>query len=131
MIHLYTDGSAKTKKGGWGCLIVEDDVEIECSGTVENTTNNRMEITAVIEGLKLIRDGAVVIFSDSQYVINCAQRKWKRNINLDLWAIYDEIATRFIIEWRWVKAHNGHRENTIADRLSRNYCASGHPARCN
>ena len=61
------------------------------------------------------------IYSDSQYVINCAQKLWKRNLNHDLWKIYDEMIKDKIINFIWVKAHNGDIYNEIADKLSRNY----------
>ena len=123
-MKIYTDGSCdyKTKKGGWGFISVSDNVDIEFCGEEHNTTNNRMELTAVINCIKEFENEKnFEIYSDSQYVINCAQKLWKRNLNHDLWKIYDEMIKDKIINFIWVKAHNGDIYNEIADKLSRNY----------
>ena len=125
-MKLYTDGSAniKTLEGGWGCLVVYDDgTELQLSGCEKNTTNNRMEIMGVIFGIKEVCyfTKNIEVYSDSKYVINCAQKIFKRSKNLDLWEIYDNLTQNLTVTFTWVKAHNGHRENEIADFLSRNY----------
>ena len=133
MIKIYTDGacSGNPGPGGWGVLIVEDNEEREIFGGEPDTTNNRMEMTAAIEGLKATT-GAVHLYTDSQYVkngINQWIHGWKRNgwktaskkpvKNKDLWVELDELTSNREVEWHWVKGHSGHRENDRADALAR------------
>jgi ribonuclease HI len=134
-IDLYTDGacSGNPGKGGWGALLRHGLHEKELSGFAPDTTNNRMELTAVIEGLKAIKKPAhVTIFTDSRYVIDGITlylENWKENgfktadkkpvKNQDLWCALDHELMRHRITWQWVKGHSGHVENERVDALAR------------
>lgn len=135
VLELYTDGARKGDKvGGWGCVIRYGTYEKELSGGEADTTNNRMEMLGVIEGLAaLTRTGLTVhITTDSQYVIKgitewmpgWIRRGWKTGDgepvkNKDLW---QEMVTLLnehdAVTWQWVKGHNGHPENERADALA-------------
>lgn len=134
MVEIYTDGACKGNPGvgGWGAILRFGGTEKELFGGVANTTNNRMEMTAVIEALRsLSRSCGVVVFTDSSYVqkgISEWIHGWKRNgwktsdkkpvKNADLWQTLDQLAAGHKIEWRWVKGHAGHPENERADQLA-------------
>jgi ribonuclease HI len=136
MIKIYTDGACKGNPGpgGWGALIINnDDDKKEIYGGENETTNNRMELSAVIEALKVIGDQAcsITIFTDSKYVLKGMSewiKGWKSNKwissnkkpvkNKDLWEILDSLASLHKIEWVWVKGHSGHPENDRADFLA-------------
>ena len=102
-IQIYTDGSCKGNPGpgGWAAVIFSNGQMIkELSGGDANTTNNKMEITAVIKGLQAIPSSSKIdIFSDSSYVINSMTRNWKRNVNKDLWSQLDFEAARHQLTW--------------------------------
>ncbi|MBO4742100.1 MAG: ribonuclease HI [Bacteroidales bacterium] len=121
-IFLYTDGAASGNPGpgGWGVVLVCGNLRKELSGGFALTTNNRMELLAVIKGLEAIRwRGAnVEVWSDSQYVVNTLSQGWKRKKNHDLWARYDLLSQRFSLTFHWVKGHAGHPENERCDRLA-------------
>jgi ribonuclease HI len=133
-VEMYTDGACRGNPGpgGWG-------VSLRAGGKVKNfyggeieTTNNRMELTAAIEGLRALnRSSAVVIYTDSQYVRlgitewihNWKQRGWKTAArkpvkNDDLWRQLDHLAADHDIDWRWVKGHSGDPGNELADSLA-------------
>jgi cyclic pyranopterin phosphate synthase len=122
MITIYTDGacSGNPGLGGWGAVIIKDNgQESYFSGSQEDTTNNRMEIQAVIEGLKNSNsDEEIRIFSDSTYVINTLTKNWKRNANNDLWSELDDLIKSRNIKWNWVKGHSGDKYNDLADELA-------------
>lgn len=134
MVEIYTDGACKGNPGvgGWGAILRFGETEKELFGGVANTTNNRMEMTAVIEALRaLSRSCDAVVFTDSSYVqkgISEWIHGWKRNgwrtadkkpvKNADLWQTLDELAAGHKIEWRWVRGHAGHPENERADVLA-------------
>ncbi len=134
MVEIYTDGACKGNPGvgGWGAILRSGETEKELFGGVANTTNNRMEMTAVIEALRaLSRSCEAVVFTDSSYVqkgISEWIHSWKRNgwktadkkpvKNADLWQTLDDLAKGHKIEWRWVKGHAGHPENERADQLA-------------
>ena len=134
-IELYTDGacSGNPGPGGWAAILRSGAHERELSGGETRTTNNRMEMTAVIEGLKQIKRAShVVIHTDSRYVLDGASKwldGWKRKNwrtadrkpvkNEDLWRRLDEEMSRHQIIWRWVQGHSGHPENERADLLAR------------
>ena len=121
-IYLYTDGasSGNPGPGGWGVVLRCGEVRKELSGGFACTTNNRMELLAVIKGLEAIRwEGArVQVFSDSTYVVNTITQGWKRKKNHDLWAQFDALAPRFQLTFNWIRGHAGHPENERCDRLA-------------
>ena len=133
-VVIYTDGACKGNPGpgGWGVLLRAKGAEKELWGGEAATTNNRMELMAVIRALEALkRRSQVRVYTDSQYVqkgISEWVRKWKRNgwktserkpvKNDDLWRRLDELAAQHEIEWHWVKGHAGHPENERADRLA-------------
>jgi ribonuclease HI len=134
-IELFTDGacSGNPGPGGWGAILRSGAVEKELSGGAPATTNNRMELMAVIEGLNALKKpSAVTIYTDSRYVMDGAMswlKNWKARgwktadkkpvKNEDLWRALDDAMTPHQIEWRWVRGHTGHPENERADALAR------------
>jgi ribonuclease HI len=134
-IELYTDGacSGNPGPGGWGAILRMGMHEKELFGGEPETTNNRMEMTAVIEGLKALkRPVQADIYTDSQYVMKgitewihgWKSRGWKTASkepvkNVDLWQLLDKEAARHQLKWHWVKGHAGHVENERADALAR------------
>lgn len=134
-VELFTDGacSGNPGPGGWGALLRCKGVEKELSGAEPDTTNNRMELMAAIEGLKsLKRACAVDLYTDSKYVLQgltewlpgWKARGWKTADkkpvkNQDLWMALDEQVARHHVTWHWVKGHAGHAENERVDELAR------------
>jgi cyclic pyranopterin phosphate synthase len=121
MIEIYTDGAClgNPGPGGWGAVIIEDGIKRTLSGADESTTNNRMEMLAVIQGLASVPESEpVTVFSDSQYVVNTMTRGWKRKANLDLWDRLDAEVAAHRVEWRWVRGHAGDPGNEEADSLA-------------
>ena len=123
-ILIYTDGSCIKNPGGpggWAFVLIESEREYLVSSGCKVTTNNRMELTAVIEALSFVTPKSrCVIYSDSQLVINCALGKWKRKANLDLWELYDIESKDKDITFEWVKGHSGNKYNEIVDKLALN-----------
>ncbi|MFO0774080.1 MAG: ribonuclease HI [Nitrospiraceae bacterium] len=135
MMEIYTDGacSGNPGPGGWGVLIREDSRETEFCGGEPATTNNRMELLAVIEALQSLPGTATArVYTDSQYVqkgISEWIHSWKRRgwktadkkpvKNEDLWRRLDDLANGHKIDWRWVRGHNGHPDNERVDALAR------------
>lgn len=133
-VTIYSDGACKGNPGpgGWGALLVADGHEKELHGGEPATTNNRMELTAVIRALEsLKRPCEVAIYTDSQYVKNGIQSwivNWKRNgwktadrkpvKNAELWRELDELVARHRVAWHWVRGHAGHEGNERADALA-------------
>jgi ribonuclease HI len=133
-VVIYTDGACRGNPGpgGWGALLKYKDSEKTLKGFAPETTNNRMELMAVIEGLRsLNRDCDVELNTDSKYVlqgINDWIVNWKKNgwktaakkqvKNVDLWQQLDEQAGRHSISWHWVKGHSGVPGNEAADQLA-------------
>ncbi|NLE72671.1 MAG: ribonuclease HI [Actinomycetales bacterium] len=131
---MWTDGACKGNPGpgGWGAYLRFGDHERELCGGEERTTNNRMELTAVIEGLRALnRPCEVVLHVDSTYVMHGITRwlaGWQRNgwltaakqpvKNADLWRALDAELARHTVTWRWVKGHAGDPGNERADRLA-------------
>ncbi len=135
-VEIFTDGACKGNPGpgGWGVVIRSGANERELSGGEKLTTNNRMEMTAAIEGLKaLTRPCHVTLSTDSRYVMDGLTKwikGWQRNgwrtadkkpvKNAELWQALLEAAKPHRIDWQWVKGHAGHPENERADRLASN-----------
>ncbi len=133
-IYIYSDGACKGNPGpgGWGALLVADGHRKEICGGEPNTTNNRMEMTAVIRALELLkRPSTVEVHTDSQYaqkgisewLPGWKQRNWRTASgkpvkNQDLWQQLDALSQQHHVEWRWVRGHNGHTENERADVLA-------------
>lgn len=134
LIDIYSDGACKGNPGpgGWGALLVSGGHRKEICGGELDTTNNRMEMTAVIRALEQIkRPSRVRVHTDSQYVqkgVSEWMSGWKRRNwrtadgkpvkNQDLWQALDTLGSTHTIEWKWVKGHAGHPENERADALA-------------
>ena len=135
MIDIFTDGacSGNPGPGGGGAILRSGKHEKEISGGEAATTNNRMEIMAVVRALKsLTKPSVVVVHTDSRYVMDGAtqwMKRWKANgwktsdkkpvKNNDLWLALDEATAPHQVTWRWVKGHSDHVENNRADELAR------------
>ncbi|MBE0615288.1 MAG: ribonuclease HI [Burkholderiales bacterium] len=133
-VRIYTDGACKGNPGpgGWGALMQFDGREKELYGGEPDTTNNRMELTAVIRALEALKRSCEIdLYTDSQYVqkgISEWVATWKRRgwktadkkpvKNIDLWLELDRLAGAHDIRWHWVKGHAGHIENERADLLA-------------
>lgn len=134
-INIYTDGacSGNPGKGGWGAVLVYKGTEKEISGGSADTTNNRMELTAVIEALKQLKEVCnVTLTTDSKYVCDAVTKgwvySWKKNgwkkadkkpaLNVDLWEELLPLLEKHNVTFNWVKAHNGHPYNERCDRLA-------------
>ncbi len=121
-VEIYTDGSCFSNPGpgGWAAILVMEGEQWYLSEGEPRTTNNRMEMTAAIEGLRVVpEDRKVHVFSDSKYVVNTMTLGWKRKKNLDLWELLDGVAAKRDVTWTWVKGHSGHAFNEKADLLAR------------
>ena len=134
VVEIYADGACKGNPGpgGWGVLLRTGGREKEIFGGEAQTTNNRMELTAVIEALRSLETGSRVrVYTDSQYVqkgISEWIHNWKRRgwltsdrkpvKNVDLWKVLDKVAGEHAVKWHWVKGHAGHPENERADALA-------------
>ncbi len=122
MIRIYTDGSCvgNPGPGGWAAIVLENGSERELHGRQEQTTNNRMEMLAVIKGLEAVPEQSqVTVLTDSQYVINTMTRNWKRRANQDLWLRLDAEVGKRDVDWEWVRGHVGDYYNEKADELAR------------
>ena len=121
VIDIHTDGacSGNPGPGGWAAIIVENGSKRSLHGKEERTTNNRMEMLAVVRGLQAVPEAArVTVFSDSQYVISTMTKGWKRNANKDLWTLLDSEVGKRDVRWRWVRGHAGDPLNEEADALA-------------
>ena len=134
-VTLYTDGacSGNPGPGGWGAILEFNGVEKELSGGEANTTNNRMELTAVIRGLQALKEPCIVeLYSDSKYVIDALEKGWawgwkKKNwiksdkkpaLNPDLWAELLELCDEHTVSLHWVKGHAENPYNNRCDELA-------------
>ena len=130
-INLYTDGSAKGNpgKGGLGIILIAGKYYKEISQGFRHTTNNRMELLAVIVGLETLNknDSQVQVFSDSKYVVDAVDKKWvfsweKKNFkgkkNSDLWKRFLIVYRKHKVSFTWIKGHAGHTENEKCDVLA-------------
>lgn len=134
-VQIYTDGacSGNPGPGGWGAVLVYNSIEKEMSGSDKETTNNRMELTAVIEALKALKEPCnVVLTTDSKYVCDAINQRWvfswqknnwrkadkKPALNVDLWQELLPLLEKHEVEFVWVKGHAGHKYNEICDKLA-------------
>lgn len=133
-VELFTDGACRGNPGpgGWGALLRYRGHERELAGAAPATTNNRMELTAAIEGLRALkRPSRIHVVTDSQYVLNgitswlpgWKARGWRTADrapvkNADLWQELEHLAAAHEVSWEWVRGHAGHPENERADRLA-------------
>ena len=135
-MEIYTDGacSGNPGSGGWAAVLQYKDVQKEISGGALETTNNRMELTAVIEALKALKTHCnITLYTDSKYVMSGITEwlaNWKKNNwktankksavkNVDLWQALDELCAKHEIRWVWVKGHAGNPLNERVDSLAR------------
>lgn len=136
-IEIYTDGacSGNPGPGGWGAVLVYNGKEKELSGSEKNTTNNRMELTAVIMALNALNQPCEVkLTTDSKYVCDAINKSWvyswrkngwkksdkKPALNVDLWKELLSLLEKHEVQFIWVKGHNGHKYNEICDTLAVN-----------
>ncbi len=130
-ITIYTDGAAKGNpgRGGYGVVMISGAHQKELSQGFVNTTNNRMELLAVIAGLEAIKtpNCNVTVVSDSKYVVDSVEKKWvfgwvktnfKDKKNADLWKRFLQIFPKHNIKFHWIKGHNGHFYNERCDELA-------------
>ena len=133
-VNIYTDGACRGNpgSGGWGVLIEYENITNEYFGGEIDTTNNKMELRAAIEGLKVLKEPCKVnLTTDSKYVMDGITewiKNWKKNNwknaakkdvkNKDLWIELDNLVVKHEIKWNWVKGHSGHEKNEIADALA-------------
>ena len=134
-VEIYTDGacSGNPGKGGWAAVLFYKGTEKEISGGEKETTNNRMELTAVIEALKCLKEPCnVTLTTDSKYVCDAINKRWvfswekngwkkadkKPALNVDLWEQLLDILDKHNVEFVWVKGHNGHKYNERCDELA-------------
>ena len=135
-VEIFTDGACSGNPGigGWGAILRYKETEKELSGGELETTNNRMELMAVIQALSALKTSCnISLYTDSQYVMKGITEwldNWKKNgwktsnkkqavKNVDLWQQLDELVQKHEIRWIWVKGHNGHAENERCDALAR------------
>ena len=135
VVTLYTDGacSGNPGPGGWGAILEYNGHELALSGGERDTTNNRMELTAVIRGLQRLKEPCIVeLYSDSKYVIDALQKGWavgwkkrgwiksdkKPALNPDLWAELLELTSRHELHYHWVKGHAENEKNNRCDQMA-------------
>lgn len=139
-VELYTDGACRGNpgRGGWGAILVYGKYEKELSGGERETTNNRMELTAAIEGLSALRERcSVTLYSDSKYLVDAfllgwveswRAAGWKRGKeklkNPDLWQTLYELVSSHEVKFVWVKGHDGHSYNERCDKLATDFADS-------
>jgi ribonuclease HI len=124
-LTIYTDGSClgNPGPGGYGVIIIDNDNIIKLSGGEADTTNNRMEMTAMIEALKYLdenslNDREIELFSDSNLLVSTITKGWKKKANTDLWAEIEKRSAWKNIKWAWIKAHHTNKYNIMADKLA-------------
>ena len=136
-VNIYTDGACRGNPGigGWGVLIEYESISKEYFGGEKNTTNNKMELKAAIEGLKVLKEPCnVILTTDSKYVMdgitswidNWKKNNWKNAAkkdvkNKDLWIDLDKEIVKHYVRWNWVKGHSENKYNEQADSLARKY----------
>ena len=134
-VEIYTDGacSGNPGPGGWGAVLIYNGVEKQLSGSEKETTNNRMELSAVITALKALKEPCnVTLTTDSKYVCDAINKgwlnSWQKNswkkadkkpvLNIDLWQELLPLLDKHRVEFIWVKGHNGHKYNEICEKLA-------------
>ena len=135
-VEIYTDGACSNNpygNGGYGTIIVNGEEQRELSGGFQHTTNNRMEMMAVIAGLEALKEASeVTLYSDSQYIVNSVNKgwvyRWKANnwmrnkkdaaLNVDLWKRILGLCDTHTVTFQWVRGHSGHPENERCDQLA-------------
>ena len=134
-VEIFTDGSCSGNPGpgGWGAVLRYGGREKRISGGAAATTNNRMELTGVIEALRLLREPCeVILTTDSRYVCDAVEqgwaRSWRKNgwvksdkkpaLNSDLWEVLLDLLNRHRVTFQWVRGHAGHPENELCDRMA-------------
>ncbi len=134
-VTLYTDGacSGNPGPGGWACILLYGEHKLELSGGEKNTTNNRMELTGVIQGLKALKQPCIVeLYSDSKYVVDALEKGWaegwrkrgwvkgdkKPALNPDLWEILLDLCQVHQVNLHWVKGHASNPYNNRCDELA-------------
>lgn len=134
-IDLYTDGACSSNPGpgGYGAILVYNGIEKELSAGFPETTNNRMELTAAIEGLSVLKERCEVnLYSDSRYLVDAIEKGWlsawikngwrkadkQPVLNIDLWQRLCELLDKHDVKFNWVKGHTGHPMNERCDRLA-------------
>ena len=140
-VEIYTDGASRGNpgKGGWGAILVYKGLERELSGGEAETTNNRMELSAVIAALSALKEPCeVTLTTDSQYVVNAIEKgwlaTWQKNgwkksdkgavLNVDLWQKLVVLLEKNDVSFVWVRGHNGHPYNERCDKLATEYADS-------
>ena len=131
MIHIYTDGSSRGNPGpgGFGTVLKYGSHERELSAGFRRTTNNRMELLAVIIGLEALKSPGheILVVSDSKYVVDSVEKRWvfgwekknfKQKKNPDLWKRFLKVYRKHTVRFQWVRGHDGHPENERCDRLA-------------
>ena len=139
-VYIYTDGSCKCNPGpgGWGAILVYNGIEKELCGGEQNTTNNRMELTAVIKALSALKEKCrVTLTSDSRYAIDALEKGWALSwrsrgwkkadnspaLNPDLWEELLNLVSKHEMEYVWVKGHAGHPYNERCDAMAQGEAA--------
>lgn len=141
-INIWSDGacSGNPGPGGWGTVILENEEYKELSGSLPKTTNNIMEMTGALEGIRQTPEGSsIVLTSDSQYLVKgmtewikgWKKRGWKKAdgknvLNKEIWLELDKETSLRTIKWKWVKGHAGHEQNERCDELARTAISSAH-----
>ncbi len=131
MIEIFTDGSSRGNPGpgGYGIVLIYKNKRKELSQGYELTTNNRMELMAVIKALESVKVDTIdiLVYSDSKYVVESVEKGWiwnweknnfKKKLNSDLWKIFIPLYQKFNVKFKWVKGHAGNTENERCDRLA-------------
>jgi ribonuclease HI len=134
-VEIFTDGacSGNPGPGGYGVILKSNGNTKELSQGFKNTTNNRMELRAVIEGLKALKEKCnVLVYSDSKYIVDAVEKGWARRweannwyrnkkekaLNIDLWLDLLDLLDKHQVRFRWVKGHAGHPENELCDQMA-------------
>lgn len=134
-VQIYTDGacSGNPGKGGWGAVLIYGKNEKQIAGGEQSTTNNRMELTAVIRALQLLKEPCrITLTTDSKYVCDSINKGWvynwqkkgwkkadgKQALNIDLWSTLLELLNVHEVQFQWIKGHAGHKYNEMCDKLA-------------